>query len=57
VGSSLQLPSYLLDLSPFAHAPRLPGGEFDATAAGVLTALAAGLAGVGLLSFRRRDLT
>jgi ABC-2 type transport system permease protein len=49
------LPRAALDLSPFTHAPKLPGG--DATAAPLwLAALAAALAAAGIAGLRRRDI-
>jgi len=57
LGPSLRLPGWLLDLTPFSHVPKLPGGDFTATPLIWLTAIAAGLTVAGLIAFRRRDLT
>jgi ABC-2 type transport system permease protein len=54
LGAVFDLPRALIDVSPFTHAPRLPGG--DVTAAPLwLAAIAAGLAAAGLAGLRRRD--
>ncbi len=45
-----------MDLSPFAHVPKLPGGTFSATPVVALTAVAALLGAVGLAGLRRRDI-
>jgi ABC-2 type transport system permease protein len=55
-GEALQFDRWLLDLSPFAHLPRLPAAEFTATPVAWLVAAAAVLAAAGLAAFRRRDL-
>jgi ABC-2 type transport system permease protein len=55
VGAALQLGQPLLDVSPFTHIPRVPGGSVTATPLVVLTVIAAVLVGVGLAGFRRRD--
>ena len=57
LGPSVRLPQWLLDLTPFTHVPKLPGGHFTATPLIWLTAVAAGLTAAGLAAFRRRDLT
>ena len=54
-GPLFELDQAVMDLSPFAHVPRLPGGDFAATPLLWLTAIAAALLGAGLVAFRRRD--
>lgn len=56
-GDSLQWPQWVLDLSPFTHAPRLPGGVVSATPIVWLCALALALGLAGLIGLRRRDIT
>ncbi|RMI35012.1 ABC transporter permease [Nocardia stercoris] len=56
IGSVGDMPQGLLDLNPFAHLPKLPGGEFAVLPVAVLLAIAAALITVGLYGFRRRDL-
>lgn len=57
IGPALDLPRAVLDLSPFAHLPRLPGPE-PLTWAPLLTltALAVALLTAALTALRRRDL-
>ncbi|PKW27302.1 ABC transporter permease [Phycicoccus duodecadis] len=55
VGPLTDLPPWVLDLSPFTHLSSLPAGSFAVLPAVVLTAVAAGLAGVGARAYRRRD--
>ncbi|AKL67118.1 ABC transporter permease [Streptomyces sp. Mg1] len=57
VGPALNLPQAVLDLSPFAHLPKLPGGQDPSWAPFVaLTASAAALLAAALTALRRRDL-
>ncbi len=57
IGPALNLPQAVLNLSPFAHLPKLPGAEAVAWAPlCALTALAAALLAAGLTALRRRDL-
>ncbi|MFH8344702.1 ABC transporter permease [Streptomyces sp. NPDC018045] len=55
VGAAVQLPRWAMNLSPFSHLPKLPGG--DATAAPFLwlLALTAVCVAAGLAALRRRD--
>ncbi|MER5915530.1 ABC transporter permease [Streptomyces sp. NPDC001982] len=57
VGPALNLPQTLLDISPFGHLPKMPGGEMAWTPVLVLTALAVALVTAGLAGLRRRDMT
>ncbi len=56
LGAILQLSQAALDLSPFTHIPRVPGGDVSALPLVLLLAIAAGLVAVGLAAFRRRDI-
>jgi ABC-2 type transport system permease protein len=55
LGPLLDLPSWILDLSPYEHVPAVPAVRFDAGPLLALTAVAAALVAVGLIGFRRRD--
>ncbi|MCQ4212707.1 ABC transporter permease [Streptomyces longispororuber] len=57
IGPALKVPQSVMDLSPFGHLPKLPGGEMQWTPVLVLTALAAVFVGAGLAGLRRRDVT
>ncbi|GAB2863756.1 ABC transporter membrane-spanning protein [Streptomyces deserti] len=57
VGPALDVPEAVLDVSPFGHLPKLPGGEMEWGAVLVLTATAVVLVAGGLVGLRRRDLT
>lgn len=54
-GRLFELPGWVLDLSPFTHSPRLPGGEFSVTAFLALTLIAGVLIWAGMVGWRRRD--
>jgi ABC-2 type transport system permease protein len=56
IGWGLKLSQRILDISPFTHVPKLPGGTFSATPLLWLTVAALALAAVGLAGFRQRDL-
>jgi len=56
IGASLQLDQWVMDLSPFSHVPRLPGGSASATPLLALAAVAAGLGAAGLAGLRRRNI-
>jgi ABC-2 type transport system permease protein len=55
-GELLELPGWLVDLSPFGHLPLLPGGELGWTPLVLLTLVAGVLIGTGLGGIRRRDI-
>ncbi|MFF2083087.1 ABC transporter permease [Nocardia sp. NPDC058176] len=55
-GSLGGLPQWVLDLVPFVHPPKLPGGAFDLVPILWLTAIALTGIVLGLAAFRRRDL-
>ena len=56
-GELLELPGWLVALSPFAHLPRLPGGAVEWAPLVALLAVAAALVGAGLYGLRNRDIT
>jgi ABC-2 type transport system permease protein len=55
-GQVLQLSHWVMDISPFTHAPRLPGGTVSAAPLLWLCLVALGLSAVGLAALRRRDI-
>ncbi|ATL29282.1 ABC transporter permease [Streptomyces formicae] len=56
LGPALDLPQAAMDLSPFGHLPKLPGGDASWPPFVVLTLIAAALVGAGLVGLRRRDM-
>jgi ABC-2 type transport system permease protein len=57
LGTSLDLPEWMLNLSPFQHTPALPAQDLTIAPLLIMGAIAAVLILIGLASFRRRDLT
>ena len=55
LGPLFELDQRVLDLSPFAHTPHLPGGAFTATPLVWLTLVGLALMALGIEAFRRRD--
>ena len=55
-GEALQLSHWVLDISPFTHAPRLPGGPVSAAPLLWLCLAAVALSAFGLTALRRRDI-
>ena len=56
VGGLLDLPEWVLELSPFRHLAAVPAVDLDVTAALVMVAIGVVGAAIGLAVFRRRDL-
>ena len=56
-GQVLQLSRWLLDISPFTHVPKLPGGAVSAAPLLWLSLAAVATCAVGLAALRRRDVT
>ncbi|MFF2127928.1 ABC transporter permease [Streptomyces olivochromogenes] len=57
IGPALNVPQAVMDLSPFGHLPKLPGGEMAWTPVLILTAIALALTATGLAELRRRDMS
>jgi len=55
LGQLLQLPQWLMDLSPYTHTPLVPTEDVRWAPLIVLTLFAAALIGAGIAGFRRRD--
>ena len=55
-GQVLQLSHWVLDVSPFTHVPRLPGGTVSASPVLWLSLAALALAAIGMATLRRRDI-
>lgn len=56
LGALLELPQWVLNLSPFTHVPPVPAEELEVLPIMGLLALAVALTALGLVSLRRRDL-
>ena len=54
--ATLQLPSWVQDLSPFTHTPKLPAAELGGVPVVILVAISAALVAAGVATFRRRNL-
>ncbi|SDU23198.1 ABC transporter permease [Jiangella alkaliphila] len=57
LGGFFQFPDWVTNVSPFQAASTLPGGDLDTVAVVIMGVLAVALVWIGLLGFRRRDLT
>lgn len=55
-GALFELPQAVMDFSPFAHVPRLPGNALPVAPLIALLAMAVALATAGLTGLRRRDI-
>jgi ABC-2 type transport system permease protein len=55
LGQLLELPQWVMDLSPFTHVPAMPVAGFDAQPTLLLLAAAAALLALGFAAFQRRD--
>ncbi|MER5338361.1 ABC transporter permease [Micromonospora sp. NPDC002717] len=56
LGALFGLNQWIVDLTPFAHVPKLPGSAFTVTPILWLTAIAVALGAAGLAGLRRRDM-
>lgn len=55
LGPLLELDQWLMDFSPFAHVPRMPGRTVTAAPMVRLVGVAMALTAAGLTALRRRD--
>lgn len=55
LGATVGLPDWLIDVSPFAHVPQLPGGTFTWTPSVVMLAIAAVVTLAAFVTYRQRD--
>ncbi|MET0967363.1 MAG: ABC transporter permease [Nakamurella sp.] len=55
LGQLLQLPQWVIDISPYSHVPLVPTQDVRWTPLIILTVTAAALIGAGIAGFRRRD--
>lgn len=56
VGALLSWPSWVLEISPFAHVPKLPAAAMEWAPLIALTAIAGALVAAGAVRFQQRDL-
>ncbi len=56
VGAALELPGWVVGLSPFYHLALVPVADYALTQGLVMTAIAIGATAVGVVAFERRDL-
>ncbi len=56
IGSLSGFPQWVLDAEPFAHVPRVTGGDFTAVPLLWLLTIDIALTAAGVLAFRRRDI-
>jgi ABC-2 type transport system permease protein len=56
VGSALQLSHWVLDISPFSHVPKLPGGDLSITPLAALAAVAIAFCAIGFAGIRKRSI-
>jgi ABC-2 type transport system permease protein len=57
LGELLGLPQWARNLSPFEHVPKMPVDAVDWVPLVLLTLVAAAATAIGLIGFRRRDIT
>ncbi|MER7199894.1 ABC transporter permease [Streptomyces sp. CB01635] len=57
IGPAFDLPQSVMNLSPFGHLPKLPGGDMAWTPVLTLTPIAVVFVAAGLTGLRRRDLS
>lgn len=56
LGELLEMPDWLVNLTPYAHIPELPVESLNWSSLSLITFIALGLYAVGLFGYRRRDL-
>ena len=56
LGAVLDLPQWVVNISPFTHTPAVPAESVNFTPLWIMTGVAIGLLAVGLALYRRRDL-
>jgi len=57
LGPLLRFPQWIIDMSPFTHVPKLPGGVLHVAPLLWLSLAAVALAAAGLGAFRQRDVS